>query len=522
MTPGLILLLTILYFGLIMAVAWWTGRKADQRDFFIGGNKSPWFLVAFGMIGTSLSGVTFISVPGVVGNLTSPNQQFGYMQMVLGYLVGYAFIGAVLMPLYYRLKLTSIYTYLDQRFGNATYKTGATFFLLSRTMGASFRIFLVTSVFQQFVLGPMGVHYAITISATLILIWIYTAQGGIRTIVYTDAIQTFFMLLAVVITLGFVMGELNMGLGGLRAAIGEAGLGKTFFFDSSSPAYFWRQFLTGAAIATVMTGLDQDMMQKNNSCPNIRDAQKNMFSFSVILVFVNLIFVTLGAALYVYASQTGFTMPDSTDQVYPALALQAFPTALGAVFIIGLIAAAFSSADSALTALTTSFCVDILGFPEGKAGSGEQVDATTGSDSRKMTRLAVHLSFSVLVLLICYAIYAMARGDVLGNLFRAAGFTYGPLLGLYFFGLFTRRRIRDELAPLVCILAVCICLFFGGQDIIGSLLGMEQATIDGWKLLSKKLLGGYVPGFELLIYNGILTSLGLWMISRPERASLDS
>jgi Na+/proline symporter len=365
LTPTLILGLVGAYFALLMAVAWRTGRGGGNDDFFIGGHRSPWLLVAFGMIGTSLSGVTFLSVPGVVGAGSGPNQQFGYMQVVLGYLVGYAFIAGVLMPLYYRLRLTSIYTWLDGRYGPASYKTGAGFFLLSRTLGASFRIFLVTGVFQAFVLDPMGVPYAVTIAATLALIWIYTYQGGIRTIVFTDTIQTAFMLAAVALTVAYMARELGLGPGGVAPAIREAGLGQWFFWDPAAPGYFWKQFLSGAAIATVMTGLDQDMMQKNNSCPDIRSAQKNMLVFSVVLVFVNLLFLALGALMHLYAARQGIAVPDNTDHLYPTLALGHFPALYGAVFLIGLIAAAFSSADSALTALTTSFCVDILGLRAG-------------------------------------------------------------------------------------------------------------------------------------------------------------
>ncbi|MFT7589890.1 MAG: Na+/proline symporter, partial [Limisphaerales bacterium] len=341
-------------------------------------------------------------------------------------------------------------------------------------------------------------------AVTLLLIWIYTYQGGIRTIVYTDAIQTGFMLLAVILTLVFIGRELQLGPGGMISAIRDSDYGQVFFWDSGPKSFFWKQFLSGAAIATVMTGLDQDMMQKNNSCPNIRDAQKNMFTFSVVLVLVNILFVGLGALLYIYGSNFGIELPLKTDHVYPALALNQFPLFFGAVFLIGLIAAAFSSADSALTALTTSFCVDILGFKE-------------GSNDGKSTRYMVHLSFSFLILIICYVFYTSSGGDVLGNLFRAAGFTYGPLLGLYMFGLFTKREIKDKLAPFVCVLAVAICLYFAGQDIVGGLAGFSPERILAWKNDVKTLLGGYEIGFEILIYNGILTSLGLFAISSPSK-----
>jgi Na+/proline symporter len=526
MTPLAIGSLVLGYFLLLLLVAYWTGRKAQNADYFIGGHRSPWPLVAFGMIGASLSGVTFISVPGVVGNLSSPNQQFSYMQLVLGYLVGYAIIALILMPLYYRLRLTSIYTYLDQRFGPTSYRTGAWFFLLSRTLGSTFRIFLVTVVFQNFILDAMGVPYLVTIAVTLLLIWLYTYQGGIRTIVYTDTLQTAFMLASVAFTAWFVSGEMDLSLGQVFPAIREAGLGQWFFSDPAAPTFFGKQFLAGAAISTVMTGLDQDMMQKNNSCPNIRDAQKNMAVFSVVLVGVNLLFVTLGALLYLYVGQTGIAVPAKTDFLFPMLAFEHFPPMLGAVFVIGLIAAAFSSADSAITALTTSFCVDILGVevdreahhPSKVAARDLQAEAARETHIRN-TRYTVHGGISLLILFLCYGFYTWSSGDVLGNIFQAAGFTYGPLLGLYGFGLFSNRPVRDRLTPLVCIGSVLVCLALAGQSIVGPLMGLDAAAIAAWKAAVTNALGGYQIGFEILIYNGMLTALGLWAISRNPHAS---
>ena len=526
MTPVIIGSLVLGYFLVLLLVAWWTGRNSANSDYFIGGHRSPWPLVAFGMIGASLSGVTFISVPGVVGNLASPNQQFSYMQVVLGYLVGYFIIATVLMPLYYRLRLTSIYTYLDQRYGPVSYRTGAWFFLLSRTLGSTFRIFLVTVVFQTFVLDAMGVPYFATIAVTLILIAIYTYQGGIRTIVFTDTLQTAFMLASVVFTLIYIGSELGVHPGNVFSTIREAGMGQWFFWDPNSKAFFGKQFLAGAAIATVMTGLDQDMMQKNNSCPNIRDAQKNMAVFSIVLVFVNMLFVVLGALLYLYIGQKGVDMPAKTDFLYPMLALEHFPVLFGAIFVIGLIAAAFSSADSAITALTTSFCVDILGLEvDREVGNPAQLseealrtEALRETQIRR-TRYIVHGGISLLILLICFGFYTWSSGDVLGNIFQAAGFTYGPLLGLYGFGLFSKRAIRDRWTPAVCIGSVVICLGLAGQGIIGPLIGLSPESIDAWKHLVTNALGGYQIGFEILIYNGILTALGLWAISKKPAVS---
>jgi Na+/proline symporter len=512
MTPQLILLLTLGYFAILLLIARLTGKQADNADFFIGGKKSPWPLVAFGMIGTSLSGVTFISVPGAVGNLSegNPNLQMSYMQVVFGYLVGYLIIATILMPLYYRLQLTSIYTYLRDRFGQSSYQTGSWFFILSRTIGASFRIFLVTGIFQKFVLEDMGVPYIVTISVTLVLIWIYTYQGGIRTIVYTDSLQTFFMLLAVVLTLIYIGQDLEVSLGQMPALIKSSDFGQMFFWDKDLASYFPKQFLSGAAIATVMTGLDQDMMQKNNSCPDISSAQKNMLMFSVILVFVNLLFVGLGGLLYLQAADLGVAVPGisgnegTTDHLFPLMAIEYFPPFFSAVFVVGLIAAAFSSADSAITALTTSFCVDILAL--------EEDDPDT-----KSKRIFVHVGFSLLILLICFAFNVFAGGDVLKNLFRAAGFTYGPLLGLYAFGLSNRRPVRDHLVPLICILSVCICLGLAGQSIIGPLFGLSESAIASWNAVIRQLLGNYQIGFEILIINGLITYLGLWAISKPNK-----
>ncbi len=526
MTPALIGSLVLGYFLLLLLVARITGRNTNNSDYFIGGHRSPWPLVAFGMIGASLSGVTFISVPGVVGNLQSPNQQFSYMQLVLGYLLGYALIATVLMPLYYRMRLTSIYSYLDERFGPASYRTGAWFFLLSRTLGSTFRIFLVTVVFQWFMLDDMGVPYWLTIALTLTLIWIYTYQGGIRTIVYTDTLQTSFMLGAVIFTLYYVSQSLGLGLGDIYPAISSAGLGQFIFSDPASDTFFGKQFLAGAAIATVMTGLDQDMMQKNNSCPNIRDAQKNMAVFSIILVLVNVLFVTLGALLYLFIAQEGIALPSKTDFLYPMLALKHFPLLFGVVFVIGLIAAAFSSADSAITALTTSFCVDILGLdvaPELRHQeqlSQEHLQAAAERETHiRKTRYIIHGAFSLLILFLCYAFYTWSSGDVLGNIFQAAGFTYGPLLGLYGFGLFSKRAVRDRLTPVVCVTSVLICLFVAGQNIVGPLLGMSPDSITAWKDGVSNALNGYQIGFEILIYNGLLTAAGLWLISKPTRAT---
>ncbi|MEX2590485.1 MAG: sodium:solute symporter [Chitinophagales bacterium] len=486
LSPPLILLFIGLYFAVLLLISWWTSRGADNDSFFIGERKSPWYLVAFGMIGTSLSGVTFISIPGVVGNFSSPNGQFSYMQLVLGYLLGYLIIGTVLMPLYYRLQLTSIYGYLEQRFGNASYKTGAAYFLLSRSIGASFRLFLVAIVLQKFVFDAWGFPFPLTVLFTLMLIWIYTFKGGIKTIVWTDTLQTLFMVSAVLISIFFIAQKLDWGFIEMTENIKNSAYSQLFFWDVKNDNFFWKQFLSGAFISIVMTGLDQDMMQKNNSCKNIREAQLNMFSFSLILVVVNLIFVSLGALLYIYADIQGIAVPERTDYLFPTMALQHFPAMAGVVFILGLIAAAYSSADSALTALTTSFCVDILNFEKSKESKEKLYN----------TRYKVHIGFTALLFIIIIIFRYVLEEDVISSLFKAAGYTYGPLLGLYAFGLFTRWQIRDKWVPIICLLSPVLSFIVNENS-------------ENW-------FNGYQFGFEILILNGALTFAGLLLLIKKK------
>jgi len=363
MSPLLVLVLIAGYFLVLVLISHFTGKGADNSSFFLGNRKAPWYLVAFGMIGASLSGVTFISVPGWVGA-----SQFSYMQMVLGYLVGYFVIATVLMPMYYRLNLTTIYGYLETRFGFWSYKTGALYFLISRIIGASFRLFLVAGVLQIVMFDAWGVPFELSVVITVLLIWLYTAKAGIKTIIRTDALQTFFMLLAVALSIGFLASDLDWGIGELVARISDSDYSRVFFFDDwNDKKHFVKQFLSGAFIAIVMTGLDQDMMQKNLSCKNIHDAQKNMFWFSIVLVIVNFVFLSLGALLYLYAAEKGMTVPEKTDDLYPFIATKGYAGVVVAVsFLLGLIAAAYSSADSALTSLTTSVSVDFLNVNKNK------------------------------------------------------------------------------------------------------------------------------------------------------------
>lgn len=477
MSPTIIITVIVLYFALLMVISAFTSRNANDSTFFTGNRQSPWYLVAFGMIGASLSGVTYISIPGEVGSTG-----FSYFQVVLGYLLGYFIIANVLMPLYYKLNLVSIYSYLKDRYGFVSYKTGAFFFLISQTIGASFRLFLVAGVLQLGFFDALGVPFSVTVLVTILLIWLYTFRAGIKTIVWTDTLQTFFMLLSVAISIYIIADDLNMGFSQLVSTITESPNSKIFNWDWQSSQNFFKQFFAGAFIAIVMTGLDQNMMQKNLTCRNLKDAKKNMIWFSWILVPVNLLFLSLGLLLYVFAAEKGIALPARTDDLFPMLALNHFSMFAGIVFLLGVIAAAFSSADSALTALTTSFCVDFLNFDTEKVKEKQNL------------RLWVHIGFSVLMFLVIIAFKALNDQSVISAVFKVAGFTYGPLLGLYAFGMFTKIKVKDKLVPIVAVLSPVICYFVN--------------------MYSEKILFGYKFGFEILILNGLLTFIGLLIIRR--------
>lgn len=483
MTPSLVLFILAAYFGLMLVIAHFTSKEASNQTFFTADRKSPWYLVAFGMIGASLSGVTFISVPGEVGN-----SQFAYFQLVLGYILGYSVIATVLMPLYYRLNLISIYTFLEQRFGFWSYKTGAVFFLISKIVGASFRLFLAAGVLQIAVFNSWNVPFWVTVTITILLIWLYTFRGGIKTIVWTDTLQTTFMVSAVLLSIFMIKDELGMTFSSMAGAIQESSYSKIFFWDWKTNNNFFKQFFSGAFIAIVMTGLDQDMMQKNLTCRSLKDAQKNMFSFTAILVVVNFIFLSLGALLFIYAHEKGVAIPERTDDLYPLLALNHFSTAVGILFLLGIIAAAYSSADSALAGLTTSFCVDILNFKDQE------------EDRNKKTRMAVHVGFSLVLLVAILIFNSFNDRSVITAVFLAAGYTYGPLLGLYAFGMFTKLEVKDKWVPLVCIISPVLSFWIN--------------------LNSEALLGGYKFGFEILIVNGLLTFLGLLMLTKRKEPAI--
>jgi Na+/proline symporter len=484
MSPGLVIAIISIYFLVLIFISIVTSRGATSHTFFTGNRQSPWYLVAFGMIGASLSGVTFISIPGEVGT-----SQFAYFQVVLGYIVGYYVIGKVLLPLYYKMNLVSIYEYLESRYGFWAYKTGAFFFILSRVIGSSFRLFLVAAVLQLAVFEPIGIPFWVTVIVTIFLIWVYTFKGGIRTIVWTDSLQTFFLLLSVGLTIYQISQDLGLTASGLTRLVSESQYARIFVWDWQSPYNFFKQFLSGTFIAIVMTGLDQDMMQKNLTCRNLADAQKNMFWFTVLLVIVNFFFLTLGALLYLFADSKGITLPGRTDELFPMLALHHLSIALGIAFILGIIATAYSSADSALTALTTSFCIDFLGLEK----------KTTKSAWSNRIRIIVHIGFSLLIFVVIIVFRSINDASVITSVFKAAGYTYGPLLGLFGFGLFTKRLVNDKVVPLICIVS----------PLLSYILNMH----------SKALFNGYEFGFEILIVNGFLTFAGLWALSRNTKVS---
>jgi SSS family transporter len=484
LTPQFILAIIAGYFVLLFVISLITSKKTTNLDFFLAGRKSPWFIVAIGMIGSSLSGVTFISIPGVVGGI-GLNKAFSYMQIVMGYLLGYFVIATVLMPIYYKLNLTSIYGYLQKRFGQNSYQTGAAYFLLSRTIGSAFRLYLVAIVIHNFVLSPLGLPFWATVFLSILLIWFYTFQGGIKTIIWTDTLQTVTMLGAVGLTVYAIANALSYNTSELISSIKDSDYAQVFFFEGgwSDPNNFFKQFISGALITIVMTGLDQDMMQKNLSCRSLKDAQKNMFTFCIVLIFANLLFLTMGALLYIYAAQMGISIPEKTDQLYPMIALEHLAPYVGVVFIIGLIAAAYSSADSALTALTTSFCVDFLGFEKNELSE----------TAMKTRRRIVHIGFSVILFLVIMVFEAINNDAVISQVFTAAGYTYGPLLGLFAFGIFTRRNIIDRWVIWVCLAA----------PVMSYILNQY----------SELLFFGFNFGFLIILLNGTLTFAGLFLIS---------
>ena len=487
MSTPLIISVLICYFLVLIGISIVTSRKATSETFFTGDRQSPWYLVAFGMIGASLSGVTFISVPGKV-----INDGMAYFQVVLGYVLGYVVIAQLLMPLYYRLNVTSIYEYLEKRLGFISYKTGAAFFILSRTLGSAIRLYLATIVLQLFLFEGLGVPYWITACITILLIWVYTFKGGIKTIVYTDTFQTFFLVSSVIICTIIVAQTLNVDFMGLwnkisatKTSTGQS-LSRIFVLDDSNAKnYFFKHFFGGMFLAIAMTGLDQDLMQKNLTCKNIKEAQKNMYSFTIVLVATNFLFLVLGGALYVYAAAKGIDLPLKTDHTFPTLALTEFGTIAGIFFLLGITASSYASADSALAALTTGFCIDFLNFK-----SREE-------KNKKRTMLFVHIGFSLLFLFIIlgtnWYIEQNPKTDIIDMILTLASYTYGPLIGLFAFGIFTKRNPLNVFVPIICVLIPLICYI------------TDKNSIE-W-------FNGYKFGYEMLIINGILTFSALYFSS---------
>jgi solute:Na+ symporter, SSS family len=495
MSPTLIGIVIVLYFGLLVFIAKLTSRNANNETFYVGNRQSKWYLVAFGMIGASLSGVTFLSIPGWVGN---PGNQFSYMQVVFGYFLGYMVVAFVLMPIYYKMQLTSIYTYLEERFGYFTHKTGTFFFLGSRVLGSAIRLLLVANVLQTFLFDAWGVPFELTVFISIALIWVYTYKGGMKTIIWTDTLQTFFMIAAVLLIGHFIASDLDLYKTGLIKEIKNSQYSQIFFFDDpNAPNYFWKHFLGGMFITIGMTGLDQDMMQKNLTCKNIQQAQWNMTSFASVLILVNLIFLGLGALLYMYSAKTGIGAGVSGDILFPTIATHpSMEVMMGVFFIIGLVAAAYSSADSALAALTTSFSVDLL-----------RLDKRTDIDTVK-ARKRVHLMVSVVLLLVIIILKYSTSQNAIDSIMFFAGFTYGPLIGLFFFGILTKYDLRDKWTPVVCVASACICIA----------LWYYSAGGPGANANGTGILGKYKIGYELIIFNSVITFVNLFAIIKRKVA----
>ena len=481
MSPILLFSFVIAYFIILLVVAKITGKNSTNESFFIGNKNSNWMLVAFGMVGTSLSGVTFVSVPGAVAK-----ESFAYLQITFGYLIGYVLIAFVLLPLYYRLNLTSIYNYLGSRLGFKSYKTGASFFILSRTLGATARLYLVVNILQEAILNSFGIPFWATTLIILGMILLYTFEGGVKTIVWTDTLQTSCMLLGLGICVVYILSNLHIGFAGSLEAMQTKGYSKIFFTDPNSKLFFAKQIIAGAFITLTMTGMDQEMMQKNISVKTLKDSQKNILTMSFILLLSILLFLYLGGLLYLYANQMQVT--EIGDKLFPAIALKHMPPFVSVIFIIALISALFPSADGAITALTATFCIDILGM---------QRRTDIDEAKKKKIRQRVHLSFAFIFLLFVLVFKVINNPSMIGVILKIASYTYGPLLGLFTFGILLNRNVKDNFVPIICVAAPIICFI-----------------IDKYQ---KVLFGNFEIGLELLIINGLITFLGLLIISSPKR-----
>jgi len=477
MNPFLVFFIVAGYFMILLAIAWFTGRKATTDTFFIANRKSPWYLVAFAMIGATISGVTFISVPGEVGN-----SAFSYLQFVMGNVVGYWLVAGFLLPVYYRMNLISIYSFLGERFGKYSHKTGSFFFILSKLIGAAFRLYLAAGVLQIAFFDAFNIPFYVTVIVSIALIWVYTFKGGIKTIVWTDSLQTLFIVGAVVLTIIIISRSMGWDFGTMTREIGASPLSDIFTWDWRSGNNFFKQFFSGIFITLVIVGMDQDSMQKNLTCKSLREARKNMLVFSIAFIVTVFLFLCLGALLYLYAGNLQLQLPAHSDDVYPWLAFNKLGMAVGIAFLIGVIAAAYSSADSALTSLTTTLSIDFL--------KAEQLT----EERRVKVKTRSHLAFSILLILVILAFRAVNDQSVVVAVFTVAGYTYGPILGLFLFGLLTKRKINDRWVPLIAVAAPALSYLISAN--------------------SEKWLGGYTFGFEILILNGLLMISGLYIISK--------
>lgn len=475
---SLIPILIIGFLAILLITSHLTSKQGNNESFFTGNKNSPWYLVAWGMIGSTISGVTFISVPGEVGN-----SSWNYLQYLFGNMIGYWVIATVLIPLCYKLNLISIYEYLKQRFGIKSYKTGAAFFLLSQTIGASFRLFLAAGVLQLTFFNALGIPFWITILLTLFSIWLYTYKAGIKTVVWTDTLQTTFILAAVVTSIVAISSQLGLNFKEITHVVMNSEMSTIFNWDWRSENFFFKQFFAGIATAIAINGLDQNFMQKNLTCKNEKEAKKNIYWFSFAFIISSIFFLALGVLLYYYAEQKAIPLPSKTDDLFPMLAVNYFGIFAGILFLLGILAAAYSSADSAITALTTSFCIDFLHLDN-------------ENKNNKRIRTLVHLGFSVLIFVVILAFKALNNQSVVTAVFKAVGYTYGPLLGLFTFGLTSKRNPIDKWVPFICVASPFICYFLSSNSV-------------NW-------FNGYVFGFELLILNATLTYIGLYSVSRKK------
>lgn len=482
MSPLLILSVILIYFAVLFGVSWWSGRRADNAGFFVGNRRSPWYVVAFAMIGASISGVTFVSVPGMVAA-----SGFSYMQMVLGFVAGQVLIAFVLTPLFYRMELVSIYGYLEKRFGVSAYRTGAWLFFVSKMLGAAVRLYLVCAVLQLLVFGPWGVPFAVNVLFSVLVVWLYTFRGGVKSLVWTDSLKTFCLVMSLFLAIYYIAGGLHLGWAGLLATVGDSPMSQVFFFgDVDDGRYFFKQFLAGAFTMVAMNGLDQDMMQRNLSCRNYRDSQKNMMVSILLQSVVILLFLVLGVLLYVYAEREGIPLPAKSDDLFPMIATGGyFPVAVGVLFVVGLVSSAYSAAGSALTALTTSFSVDIL-----------RVGQYASERQAVQTRKRVHVGMAVVMGITILLFNALNSTSVIDAVYTLASYTYGPILGLFAFGLLVKRGVRGRFIPLAAVLSPALCF----------VLDMN----------SERWLGGYSFSYEILILNALFTFLGCCLLVRRQ------